>query len=112
VKGDIRGGVFVDVLGGAEFRTRQQVTQRCDVLVGSVDRRQAAPPCFSSAAHISIISMICSWSCARLKTPRRGMVRRKTFLLSSDIASRIGVRLTPRGLAQLALVEPNFLAMA
>ena len=49
----------------------------------------------SSAAHISIISMICFFVLRTMNPPRRGTVRRKPSCSSSDIASRIGVRETP-----------------
>ena len=49
----------------------------------------------SSAAHISIISMICFFVLRTMKMPRRGTVRRKPSCSSSVIASRIGVRDTP-----------------
>ena len=41
--------------------------------------------------------------------PRRGTVRMKPSCSSSDSASRIGVRLTPSAVGQLALIEPQFL---
>ena len=49
----------------------------------------------SSAAHISIISMICFFVLRTMKMPRRGSVRRKPSCSRSVIASRIGVRDTP-----------------
>ena len=61
----------------------------------------------SSAAHISIISMICFLVLRTMKTPRRGTVRRKPSCSSSVIASRIGVRDTPSAWRQLALVEAD-----
>ena len=61
----------------------------------------------SSAAHISIISMICFLVLRTMKMPRRGSVRRKPSCSSSVIASRIGVRDTPERLRQLLLVEAD-----
>ncbi len=49
----------------------------------------------SSAAHTSIISMICFFVLRTMKPPRRGTVRRNPSCSRSDIASRIGVRETP-----------------
>ena len=65
----------------------------------------------SSAAHISIISMICFFVLRTMKPPRRGTVRRKPSCSSSVIASRIGVRETPSAEAQLALVEADLLVV-
>ena len=61
----------------------------------------------SSAAHISIISMICFLVLRTMKMPRRGTVRRKPSCSSSVIASRIGVRETPSAWRQLLLVEAD-----
>ena len=61
----------------------------------------------SSAAHISIISMICFLVLRTMKMPRRGTVRRKPSCSSSVIASRIGVRRHAERLRQLPLVEAD-----
>ena len=80
---------------GVALRNSSNIVRRLAISSSDALSVASRAAMLSSAAHISIISMICFFVLRTMKMPRRGTVRRKPSCSSSVIASRIGVRDTP-----------------